>query len=142
VLAAAVPAAADLAVLRDAGYRSVGFRGSDRSFLMSGALTHVFCKPESLAALAALPPPVALDVAAGTLSRIAAGAAYAAAAAPARVSAQPFALPLAGCDGRVAHALVHRHDLSVWVDAEAFRENYLAAFLAQVFAPHGIVFEV
>jgi len=52
VLAAAVPAAGDLSILCEKGYRSVGFRGSDKSFLTGGALTHVFCKPEVLPVLA------------------------------------------------------------------------------------------
>jgi hypothetical protein len=33
------------------GYRSVGFRGSDRSFFTPGSLVHVFCKPLDLAGL-------------------------------------------------------------------------------------------
>jgi hypothetical protein len=34
--------------LEEAGYRSVGFRGSDRSFFTKGSLTHIFTFPEQV----------------------------------------------------------------------------------------------
>ena len=47
-LVIAAVSAPDLEALHEAGYRSVGFRGSDRGFWLPGSLTHVLCRPTYL----------------------------------------------------------------------------------------------
>jgi len=156
VLATAVPAAADLSILCDKGYRSVGFRGSDKSFLTGGALTHVFCKPESLPLLAdqsmtTYQPrsPQSQEVdgegnnpSGGTSEETEIEEGNQALVGGVSSSEMHAAAPLKGCTDRVAYPETHRHDLSLWIKPEAFHEEDLRTFLTQLFTPHGIKFEV